>query len=338
MIKRVSIQAFIGIQDPQFSWTTYIVGCISTLVIYWWIGHIFHFQNLNYSENNTNLSYRVAFFMITTLIQLWIWIIFLFFGYVYPDLKLLGFVLGFVTGGMCGFTSMSTIAIMVKDRTKIRTAKYFILHCVLSILYWVLMLWVFTTIANWYLFLDSSAYVIFSNIWVVLIIVNAFLKTRCFVNFGIMSVVMLTICLSSLSILKPNDYFQSLSLSSASNLSIFHSMCIFFIYLQSKYGSRFFLPKLLRSKIYDKFKNNVYSDFNSLKSLQCQKWTNYILEPEFEYSDSDPLFKMQKYPIGTYIQTPWLHSFHPNWILKHIEDNQWWPVCNYQLAKNTYDD
>ena len=167
---------------------------------------------------------------------------------------------------------------------------------------------------------------------------NIIFKTRCIINIWIMNCIVITIWLSCLSILKPNDYFPSLSLNAAVNLSTFHFLCIILIWIQSKCGSRFFLPRSYRRKTYDKYMHWVMADYNSRCSLKCLKWMNKIMEPELEYSDSSPDFIWMHYPIGTYIQLQCGHIFHPNWLLKQLQSYPYCLSCGAALPQNTFED
>lgn len=51
-------------------------------------------------------------YICTTIAQLWIAVILLYFSYLYPDLKVLNFLLGFIVGGQCGYTSLNTLALL----------------------------------------------------------------------------------------------------------------------------------------------------------------------------------------------------------------------------------
>ena len=64
---------------------------------------------------NAPFPNKLVFFLTTTLIQLWISIIVLFYNYLYPDLRFFKFVLIFITGGMCGLTSFNTLYIILFD-------------------------------------------------------------------------------------------------------------------------------------------------------------------------------------------------------------------------------
>ena len=206
---------------------------------------------------NAPFPNRLVFFLATTLVQLWISAIALFYVYLYPDLKFLEFALGFSTGGMCGFTSLNTASIIWFNRFYSRSIKFCFAFSTLSIFYWALILWVIYPLSIWYFFLNVNSYIIWSNIWIVMIALNIIFKTRCIINIWIRNCIVITIWFSCLSILKPNDYFPSLSLNAAVNLSTFHFFCIILIWIQSKSGSRFFLPRSYRRKTYDTvlFKN-----------------------------------------------------------------------------------
>ena len=252
-----SVKVKFGFKSPNISSTVYYAGCISIMILFWSIGHIFNFQNLTFAEMNTPFPNRLVFFLSTTLAQLWISAILLFYGYLYPDLKFLGFALGFSTGGMCGFTSLNTVSIVWFNRFNIRSIKFFFAHWAFTLFYWALILWVVSPLSIWYIFMNINSYIIWSNIWIVMIALNIIFKTRCIINIWIRNCIAITIWFSCLSILKPNDYFPSLSLNAAVNLSTFHFLCIILIWIQSKCGSRFFLPRSYRRKTYDTvlFKN-----------------------------------------------------------------------------------
>ena len=158
---------------------------------------------------------------------------------------------------MCGLTAFNTLYIILFDHLNTGSTKFSFSHSALSIFYWVLILWVVSPLSIWYLFLNVNSYIIWSNIWIVMIALNIIFKTRWIINIWIRNCIAITIWFSCLSILKPNDYFPSLSLNAVVNLSTFHFFCIILIWIQSKSGSRFFLPRSYRRKTYDTvlFKN-----------------------------------------------------------------------------------
>ena len=82
-----SIKVKFGFKNPNISSTVYYAGCISIIILCWSISLIFNFQNLRFAEMNAPFPNKLVFFLATTLIQLWISAIVLFYGYLYPDLR-----------------------------------------------------------------------------------------------------------------------------------------------------------------------------------------------------------------------------------------------------------
>ena len=123
-----------------------------------------------------------------------------------------------------------------------------------------------------------NVYVILSNEWVVMVALNFITKNNYFQDHCVIIIETITVCFSMLRVLKPNDFFESLSPISWIQLYAFHLFWIIILYLQSKYGSRFFLPKKWRRKVYEEYLHSVYDSSTYISILQWQLCTNLIQE------------------------------------------------------------
>ena len=255
---KASVNVKFGFKNPHIPSTVYYGGCILIIILYWSIRFIFDSQNERLAEMNAPFQNKLVFFLATTLAQLWISSILLFYDYLYPNLIFFRWALNFSIGHMIGCLTSNTVLIIWFNQFYIWSIKSLFVYWAVGLFYWVLMWWIIFPLSIWYIFMNINSYIIWSNIWIVMIALNIIFKTRCIINVWIMNCIVITIWFSCLSILKPNNYFPSLSLNAAGNLSTFHFLCIILIWIQSKLGSRFFLPRSYRRKTYDTVFFNNY--------------------------------------------------------------------------------
>ena len=200
---------------------------------------------------NAPFPNKLVFSLATTLVLLWISAILLFYRYLYLDLIIFRYAIDFSIGWMCGCLSCNAMLIIWSNQIYFWSIKSIFSYFALCKFYFELIYSTLSPLSIWYIFMNMNSYIIWSNIWIVIIVLHIIFKTRCIINIWIMNCIVITIWFSCLSILKPNDYFPSLSLNASVNLSTFHFLCIIFIWIQSKLGSRFFLPRSYRRKTYD---------------------------------------------------------------------------------------
>ena len=200
---------------------------------------------------NAPFSNKLVFLLAITLVQFWISVNFLFYCYLYPDFKIFGLAFSFSITKMVECLTSITVSIIWFNQFYIWPIISFFVYWAGGLFYLMLMWLTVSPLPIWYIFMNINSYIIWSNIWIVMITLNIIFKTRCIINFWILNCIMIITWFSCLSILKPNNYFPSLSQNEAVIFSTFHFLCIILIWIQSKLGSRFFLPRSYRRKIYD---------------------------------------------------------------------------------------
>lgn len=111
-----------------------------------------------------------------------------------------------------------------------------------------------------------------------------------------------------------------------------------FLLLQNLHGARFFLPRSLRSKVYDLYKKKVSPEGSAELGLTCNLCLNRLDDVELEFKDTNDSSSYDDYEIGEYYETPWGHRFHPHWLLKAIDEETICPSWGKDLPKNIYSD
>ena len=191
-----------------------------------------------------------------------------------------------------------------------------------------------------FILLNESTYLFWSNVWLFNIILNIILRTRTYTNIG--SRVMFSIILivyPALNIVS-EKLWTPFSMNFYFKWTAYHSIQIIFLSLQYFYGSLFFLPQKYRRRVYDKFiKKLNSSNVNRNGNVdQWPLWLNSLDETELSYSDDLPGYKWIEGSNKKFIQTPWNHKFHVNWILSHIQRTKACPICASTLPENHFDD
>jgi len=95
--------------------------------------------------------------------------------------------------------------------------------------------------------------------------------------------------------------------------------------LQHFKGARFMFPQKYQKMVYDQYKCKL--DY-SLKDTEdnCHLCLNSLDGPELEYFDLDKSYKYIRFEQEEYFKIPCGHQFHPNCLLKKIEEKRVCPI------------
>ena len=211
----------------------------------------------------------------------------------------------------------------------------FMAYLILWIIGFVLICFILNSVVIYYILFNPTVYLILSNIYFINIALN--IIGRSWVSDHPSSIVLksLFIGIYPFTKLGPNLWVEGYNKAWLINYFIFQSIQIIIISLQWRYGSLFFLPGKCRKKTYDIYVKQLVGCEDS-QNIRCNFWTNSLLDPELNYSDTIKSFGYSSFEKLTYFELPWTHKFHPNWILQKLDEKQSCPVWDFIVPKNMY--
>ena len=261
--------------DPNISYYIYVPGWIILMITYIATAEYSTFVSKFLLESNYKFKYRLINFISSTWHFLIISSICLFFWHIYPQFKLLKLIFFIIIFSQWVAASINTLFLWISDFSPLKN-KYYTFYMWLL---WFTYLWYVLMVNQMlaiFVFNTPIVYVILTNESLFLIILNWILKTRFQQDNGVIFIEITSVCLACLSILKPNEYFPSISAPLWFLMFLFHTACIAVMHFQRSYGSRFFLPRKFRNKVYEKYLVTVSSDLRQDTFLQWIIWTNSV--------------------------------------------------------------
>mmetsp|Transcript_20553 Transcript_20553/g.22911 ORF Transcript_20553/g.22911 Transcript_20553/m.22911 type:complete len:234 (+) Transcript_20553:104-805(+) len=118
-----------------------------------------------------------------------------------------------------------------------------------------------------------------------------------------------------------------------------NAIVIAILFIQDRFGSRFFLPSCLRTRVYNKFlKNLKHNSPEVVHTQQCELCLNDLADPGLEYSDADKSYTYKRFEPSQFMVAPCGHKFHPNCLLKLSQKDGKCLICYEALPADYYDD
>lgn len=190
------------------------------------------------------------------------------------------------------------------------------------------------------IFLNPVIYFAVSSWYAMMIILNAVFKTRHF-GYQFLTMFLLSIYLCSYpympmgaSALVPGFNYWIIDIALFINLWL----CLT-LYAQLQYGSRFFLPSMLRTNRYEPFVQ-LLEDHPEDMQYECDLCLNLLSDAELEYFNKDnkkqEFVEMQK---TRYYRLLWNHKYHILWLTKTLKSTaNRCSKCDGNIPDYEYDD
>ena len=207
----------------------------------------------------------------------------------------------------------------------------FILHLAWSILFVYNLYFI-------YVIQQAVVYVVLNNVWALNLILNIAFQTWFILSEWLMVTYSSILCIVSYFIFTLSNPTNGYNLSLLYITIIVNLSAIMILEIQEQLGSRFFLPRKYRKRLFDHFIKRLDMNNPQASSEYWRICMNSLDEPELEYSDSDPSYKWTQFEIGVYFESPWEHRFHPNWLYKRLRESHLCPVCDFMIPEDRYID
>ena len=212
-------------------------------------------------------------------------------------------------------------------------------HIVFWCIYFILAIFILAPYLFYDVLFSPTIYFIFSNAYVINIIVNIIAKRSIWDHPASMVINSFYIGYLPFSSYGPTLWIEGYNMQWTLLFILAQGIQISIVSLQFYKGSRFFLPSSMRTMVYDKYRKRLMITENCLEDSEtCNSWTNNLSEPELEYSDSDPTYKYERFDPDIYFELPCSHKFHPNCLLRRLKEKLAWPIWDVAVPKNRYDD